>query len=227
MICSNKLSIFGVFILTLTACIQDNCVKNYAFEIPITVTPKDTFVVGDTIWWEMDIPNQLLDHSTGYYIDVTDVELYFSFFISEVDSTLPAGEPSKIDAFTPVENIGSIQQLSVPSQRVNFRPVSVTDKRFRHGMVALEAGTYHTSLYWSSDYITQEREEKEEFITQDPMCQEYMTIDSKVIVNNNQTNYHMIDGICKLRSDGTRSCYGTIGGRPAQNGSYAFHVKEP
>ena len=212
--------------LTLIGCIQDNCVKNYAFEIPITVTPKDTFVVGDTIWWEMGIPNQLLDHSSGNYIDLTNFELYLSFFISEVDSTLPVGEPSKIDAFIPIENMGYIQHLTVPSQRVNFRPISVIDKRFRHGMVASETGTYNTSLYWSIEHRAREREEQEELIDLDLKCQEYLTIDSRVVVNNEETNFYLVENVCQLRNDGSRSCYGSKETHIA-SGNYAFHVKEP
>lgn len=58
------------------------CHKSYAFEFPIQVTPaQKTFYIGDTIWVEGDIPNNIFDNISKKYIDITNFELQFSFSV--------------------------------------------------------------------------------------------------------------------------------------------------
>ncbi len=47
-----KLAVLLYVVSTVCGCIKipQPCAKDYAFEFPVTVTPKDTFVLGDTIY---------------------------------------------------------------------------------------------------------------------------------------------------------------------------------
>ena len=209
----------------LSSCLYKNCYTFYAVELPIQVTPKDTFTIGDTIWWTLDVPNQWLDQNSGRYIDVTNFELYLAFFVSDLDTTVPITGISQIDLFTPVEDVGWIEAPNVRSRRLNFKTQSITEKRFRLGMIPTRAGSYNSTLYWPLAYDELEQTNQEAYVVSNPNCREYLTPESTLPVNNGASNAHFLEGLCKRHPDGTRSCYERLE-LHAKNGSYAFHVKE-
>ena len=211
--------------LLLSSCLHHNCRVLYAVELPIQVTPKDTFTIGDTIWWSLDVPNQWLDQNSGQYIDVTNFELYLAFFVSDLDTTVPITGISQIDLFTPVEDVGQIEAPNIRSRRLNFKTQAITEKRFRLGMIPTKAGSYNSTLYWPLAYAEAEEFSEDGLLVQDPNCYEYLTPESTLPVNNGASNSHFLEGLCKRHPDGTRSCYERLE-LHAKNGSYAFHVKE-
>ena len=212
-------------VASLSSCLDRNCYKFYAFEFPLTVTPQDTFMIGDTIWWEMNVPNQAFDKSTGDYIDITDFEFYLSLMVSEVDSTQPFPMPSLIDEFIIVQDIGRLEPTNRLSNKTYVKTYSIQDKIFRFGLISNRVGTFSCSLFWPRDYYDLEQEYRDPFFISDPNCWEFITLDSKIVVNNGETNYHMLAGTCNRRSDGSLVCYDST--EIYGSGTYSFHVKAP
>lgn len=194
-----KLALLLYTLASIGGCIKipQPCAKDYAFDFPVTVTPKDTFIVGDTIWWEMNIPNQLLDRASGAYIDLTDFELFFDFIISKVDSTEPITGSGQTHLFVPVEDKGKIIQNQGIFAETYFTTVSTQDKQFRLGYVPTQSGTYFSEVNFPSLYSRKDSDLDDELQIVDPNCEETLTFLSKIIVNNRDMNYHMVDGVCK------------------------------
>ena len=214
--------------ITLSSCLDRNCYKFYAFEFPLTVTPKDTFTIGDTIWWEMNVPNQLLDQNTGNYIDVTNFELYFDLFVSEIDSTVPIPTPSIVNEFIKIVQVGRLEPVNDIAQRLFVKTTSLTEKHFRFGLVPTRSATYDVSLNFPNIYYDLEGFNQRAFVVADPNCREYITQESTIPSNQGQSNYYLLTGVCQTDNDGIRTCY-TPDQAPLHqtNGSYAFHVKAP
>ena len=220
-------AIISIGFSLLTSCLlQEPCTKHYAFEFPVTVTPQDTFIIGDTIWWEMDIPNQLMDHNSGDYVDITDFELFFSFGIEKIDSTAPITGSGHIHLFVPVVGIGSIEQRNNVLAYTYLLTKSIQDKHFKIGFIPTMKGTYNGSVSFPALYYNLEDEYSEELIITSPQCRETITHYSSFKVNDGDINYHMLEGTCRYTLAGERRCYGPISELPMYS-LYAFHVKAP
>ena len=222
-----KLAFLLSFYWNILGCIKmpQPCAKDYAFEFPITVTPQDTFTVGDTIWWEMNLSNQLLDHSSGEYIDLTNFELFFGLGLEAVDSTVPVTGNGQNHWFELVQDVGHITQQQSTLSYTYIQTASTQDKRFRIGCIPSKRGTFSGEVYFPKYYTRKDHSLREELQIVDPNCEETLTFNSKIIVNNKDNNHHMIDGICRYTTDGRRLCYPTAD-EVENYGHYAFHVKE-
>ena len=208
-------------------CIQlPPCAKDYAFEFHVSVTPQDTFTVGDTIWWEMNVPNQMLDQKTGAYVDLTDFELFFGFLISKIDSTEPITGSGHTHLFTPVEDIGRIQQHVNTLAYTYFIMESTQDKRLRLGFIPTEKGSFNSTVYFPAYYYNLEQDQYDQLEIVDSTCRETLTYNSRIIVNNKEINYYIAEGTCRYNSRGERSCFPPASELTRYN-TYAFHVKEP
>ena len=221
-----KLAVLFYVLSTACGCIKvpQPCSKNYAFGIPISVTPQDTFIVGDTIWWEMNLPNQLLDHSSGEYIDLTDFELFFGLGLELVDSTVPVSDQTPW--FELIEDKGQITQRQNTFLYTYIQTVSTQEKQFRIGCIPSRKGTFSGEIYFPNYFVNKDQSLRDELQIVDPNCEETLTLKSKIIANNKDNNHHMIDGICRYTTDGRRVCYQTADELQSY-GHYAFHVKEP
>ena len=213
---------------SITSCVkvQQPCKRHYAFDFPISVTPKDTFMVGDTIWWEMNLPNEILDQEDGTYIDIANFELFFSFMISKADSTVPVTGNGQIHLFNLIERIGKITQRQNGLLYTYIQTESTQNKRFLMGCVPTISGTYSGSFRFPNLYFNKDNSPYESLTISDSTCEETLTYRSKITINNKDINYHMVEGICQYTLDGRRLCY-----EPASDiymhSIYAFHVKEP
>ncbi len=75
-----------LLVVFMQSCTPKDCEQHFAFEFPMSVTPQDTFNIGDTIWHEMLLPQKLLDKNSGEYVDMKDFNLYFEIAVSRWDS---------------------------------------------------------------------------------------------------------------------------------------------
>ena len=208
-------------------CIQlPPCAKHYAFEFNISVTPKDTFEIGDTIWWEMNAPNQMFDKNSNTYIDLTNFELFCSFGISVVDSTVPITGNGQIHLFQYTEVAGRVEQYNNGLLQTYLMTSTVSDKYFKIGFIPTESGTYASEIHFPWLFFEKDADPYDELQIADTFCEELLTYDSYFVVNNKEMNYHMVEGTCRYNREGNRICYGSEEDVP-NYGVYAFHVKEP
>ena len=221
-----KLAFLFYLVYSTIGCIKvpQPCSKNYAFGIPISVTPQDTFTVGDTIWWEMDIPNQLFDTTSGEYVDLTDFELFFWFGVGKLEHN--GLIQSYVSSFDFVAEIGRVEPQFGAIPAMHFLTHSIQDKRFKIGCIPRQVGTYDAGISFPDLYLNGEGLRGDELQVVDPNCKEFITRKSKITINNKEINYHMMEGICRSDPDGNPLCYEPISEAPMHN-VYAFHVKEP
>ncbi len=104
------LLIISSILLLLYSCKAPNyCQKSYNFNIPIKINIQDTLHIGDTIWISLDMPNQVLDRTTGEYIDWTNFELFFSTGFSRIDTpSITSGDTD----FDLVQDIGKVERVN-------------------------------------------------------------------------------------------------------------------
>ena len=221
-----KLAFLLYLVYSTIGCIKvpQPCSKNYAFGFPISVTSQDTFTVGDTIWWAMDIPNQLFDTTSGEYIDLTDFELFFWFGIAKLEHNSVVSSQTHLFNFT--AELGGIEQDIDVFNSAHFLMQSTNDKRFKVGCIPTKAGAYDAEIGFPNLYGTGEGLRGEELQVVDPNCKEFITRKSKITINNGEINYHMMEGVCRFLSNGNQHCYGPESELHTYS-VYAFHVKEP
>ena len=223
-----KLNVLLYLLVGIVGCMKvpQPCSKSYAFEFPISVTPQDTFIVGDTLWWEMDIPNQLFDTTSGIYVDLTDFEVFLWFAISKLEPNITVTGNGHTHLFDFVPEVGHVEQQNRALYSVYFFTHTTQDKRFKIGCIPTQVGTYNAAMYFPHLYFDGEGFTGEELQIVDPNCKEYITQRSKITINDKELNYHMMEGICYYTSSGIRECYGPQSELPMHS-VYAFHVKEP
>lgn len=197
-----KLAFLIYLVYSIVSCIKvpQPCAKDHAFELPVTVTPKDTFVVGDTIWWEMDLSNELLDHASGEYVDLTDFELFFSFLITKADSTIPITGNGQTHWFELIVDKGRITYEQNVLSYTYIQTESIQEKRFCIGCVLTRLGTFCATISFPEYYVNKDGDLDDELQIVDPNCEETLTLRSEIIVNNKNNNHYLIDGICNYRS---------------------------
>ena len=213
---------FTVLVLfLLQSCVGKGCHKEYAFNFPMTVTPQDTFSIGDTIWYEMNLPNEILDRNSGEYIDFTDFKLYFTFDIETVDSTTYV-QSAQLD-FDIVTDIGQFELVTNTFIYADIYTKSINEKHFRFGLIPKKSATYTSGINFPGYYF--DLEDNSELNLAHPECSEVMITESTRRINNGAVNYHMVDGFFKYDNyDSTRYDYGTYD-HYSNKGGYAFHVK--
>jgi hypothetical protein len=143
------LLILGV-VISLHACIKQDCIRELEFHFPATITQGDTFSIGDTIWMEMSLPNELIDHQTGESIDLSDFDLYLRFNVEKIDTMYVN---TSIYNFELVERVGSFSQSGggrFLSTYVHFKDIK--DKRFQIGIIPKKKGVYAMALSLPLEY---------------------------------------------------------------------------
>ena len=149
---------YTMFCLTLLvsslACRKQECLKKFEFHFPATITQGDTFNIGDTLWMEMDLPNQLIDHQTGELVDLSNFDLYFSFGLNKLDTNYAN---NVVNDFNLIERVGSInQEMQGRFLITNVHFKSITEKKLSIGMIPKKKGVYMMSLDLPMQYILAE-----------------------------------------------------------------------
>ena len=213
--------IASFFCLAATCSKGPGCGYDYSFTFPVSVTAQDTFSLGDTIWYELDIPNEILDNKTGESIDFTDFELYFNFAVSRLDTNLYISVPHWFDYY--IKEGEMSQGVSGPFLITFFKTKTVQEKKFKIGVIPKHTGTFLSQTTLPSKYLSIERDRYEILQITNTECYEYMYHESRISINNDSSNYHHVNDLCLLSTyDSLESCYTY---NRISYGGFAFHVK--
>jgi hypothetical protein len=213
--------IASFFCLAATCVKTPDCGYNYAFIFPVSVTAQDTFSLGDTIWYELDISNNILDNKTGEYIDFTNFELYFELDISRLDTNFNIFVPHWFDYYVEEGEIN--QSTSGPFLITFFYTKSIQEKGFKIGVIPRYRGTFLSQTTLPRRYLSIEMDRYDRLAVTDTECDEYIYDESRVSINNDSSNYHHVNDLCQIGSTGSNICYTY---QTMQQGGFAFHVKD-
>jgi hypothetical protein len=70
-----------------STCHKQACETTYDFEIPFSITEKDSFRIGDTIWLSSQISDNLVDKTTNQSIDVSKFDFQIRCGMYRMDTT--------------------------------------------------------------------------------------------------------------------------------------------
>lgn len=196
-----------------------DCGYEYSLEFPLTITDQDTFQVGDTIWYEMDLDTLILDHNSGEYINWKDFELYFELCIGRMDTNFITYVPS----FDYYEDQGSV---SFEPRGLYIYTETIQDKHFRIGVIPQQTGAFIASLSLPLDYLDVEINALEEMLEiTNRNCVEYFYDYSTVVTDSTNGNWEIIEDNypCSYGQDSLTFCI-----KPSlmAKGSFAFYVKD-
>ncbi|BDS13569.1 hypothetical protein [Aureispira anguillae] len=215
-----KIYILFLFLLVIACGSKNRCYINYGFKFPLSVTPKDVFSIGDTIWYEMNLSNQLLDENTGNYIDLTDYELFFDLTIGKVDTDFIYSANHLFDIHS---QIGKISKKVNHFHYTYLHFSSINEKHFKIGLIPTQKGCYETEVSLADIFI--EKEENDELNITETECWEKLWPDTYAFTNNGQCNHYLVDGICQYSPyDSTLAC--SVDSVHYTKGAYAFCVKD-
>ncbi|MFK7798217.1 MAG: hypothetical protein AB8E82_12240 [Aureispira sp.] len=177
-----------VLSLALCCCNNNNCHKEYSFLFPLTVSPQDTFSIGDTIWIEMQSSPEVLDHYSGVYYNLDHLDLFFEFIIQRLDT-------GYVNIATPSFNYIPVKgNLTYVYGDFEVRFESATERRFKFGIIPTQRGLFDIGMGLNVElYYLEEGEYKgENLYISDAYCSEYMYSYSGVVVNNSNNNQHLV-----------------------------------
>ncbi|BDS13572.1 hypothetical protein [Aureispira anguillae] len=212
--------LLSLFLAAACGSKDPGCSIKYGFEFPLSITPKDVFSVGDTIWYEMDLPNQLLDKNSGDYFDFTDYELFFDLSTSKIDTDFVYGATHLFDIYA---EVGKVTQEVNSFIYTHFHFKSINEKKFRIGLVPKKKGCYGTSIHLADIFLN--KQENKDLNIGDTECWEYLWPDTYAFTNDGQCNHYLVDGICQYSPyDSLLICSGDS--VHFTKGAYAFCVKD-
>ncbi|BDS09511.1 hypothetical protein [Aureispira anguillae] len=199
---------------------HSGCYVEYGFKFPLSVTPNDVFSVGDTIWYEMDLPNQLLDKNSGNYFDFTNYELFFDLTTSKIDTDFVYNTDHLFDVYA---EIGRVETEVNYFAYTYFHFKSINEKKFKIGLIPKKKGCYNTSIRLADAFY--DKEENNDLDITATNCWEYLRPDTDAYTNDGQSNHYLVDGVCLYSPyDSLLICH--VDSVKHTRGSYAFCVKD-
>lgn len=217
-----------LILLCFFSCNKQDCLREFEFHFPATITEGDTFAIGDTLWMRMDLPNELMDYQTGELIDLSKFDLYFDFNISKLDSLYVN---TVIDNFELIQEQGTIIQKRNPFVDTHIHFNNINYKELKFGLVPQIKGSFFLALQLPIlEYRLAETAEKKEDrlkIIDSPCSYQDITKYSGVRFNAGRINYYLIaphlcqqasptDPLIICNDDSTTT---------ANRGGYAFVVR--
>ncbi|BDS14127.1 hypothetical protein [Aureispira anguillae] len=219
---------YKIYVLLLplfltAACGSKNpgCSIKYGFEFPLSITPKDVFSIDDTIWYEIDLPNQLLDKNSGNYFDFTNYELFFNLSTSKIDTDFVYNTTHLFDIHA---EIGKVTTEVNGFVYTHFHFKSINEKKFKIGLIPKKKGCYNTSIRLADVFIDKEKNKDLNIGNTD--CWEYLWPDTYAYTNNGQSNHYLVDGLCQYTSSSDRRLICSEDSVFHTKGGYAFCVKD-
>jgi hypothetical protein len=153
----HKLTSFLAFTAILcsgcTSCLDpdgEDCIKKYNFTIPISIYPvRDTFHVGDTIWVESLVQNNLVNNLSGEEVDISNLDLKFHSAITEYNDS----ENFYSDhLFGYVNQVGGFYR-SETLIHIVYADSTNDYRMFKVGMIPLNKGTGSGTFHYTFGYI--------------------------------------------------------------------------
>ncbi|WP_264789726.1 hypothetical protein [Aureispira anguillae] len=213
--------LLSLFLAAACGSKDPGCSIKYGFEFPLSVTPNDVFSVGDTIWYEMDLPNQLLDKNSGNYFDFTNYELFFDLSTSKIDTDVVYGATHLFEIYA---EVGKVTKEVSSFVYTHFHFKSINEKQFKIGLIPKKKGCYDSSIRLANIFIDKEKNKDLNIGNTD--CWEYLWPDTYAFTNNGQSNHYIVDGVCQYysASDSRLAC--SVDSVHFTKGAYAFCVKD-
>jgi len=175
---------------------------------------------------DINLPNRMLNHHTGTWVDLSGFDLFFAFAIEEADSTVPIALSNSLSLFDVVAVYGRVDAAPSRTGIHYLYPVAQTDRRWKFGLIPQKSNTFYCNVAFPIIYYQKETDAsgpQRLGIVEDP-CTEEMSQSSSIAINQRQGNFYLLEGICRYNAQGERLCYDTSG--RGKVGGYAFHVKE-
>ncbi len=200
---------------TLIFSCREECVKDYDFSIPLTLSPllKDTFRIGDTLWLSSEIPFKLQDRKSKAYVDVTNFNFLIESFISRLDTTV-FNYP--VSSFKYINSIGKLNIINLNNEISYFAVQYQNDnasKKLKVGLIPTKAGVYNLHFSYLTDNLDEGFNKVQLF---DEKCSESFEISFDMNNSSDDFNYHFI----KQSPQPITTAAGY-----KRDGSYAFIVK--
>lgn len=207
------LALLSLTALTIDSCIfpQNDCFKEYAFEINYNCSPQqDTFRIGDTLWIESLIESKLINQLDNSLVDMSDIEYKIYGDIHRYNEEVTS--PPEYD-FNYVNKNGAVSISNIgpyAALELSYESEVHNDRRLRVGFVPQVAGLYRVIFY----YLTEDYTSIQGIIEKG--CSENITFIYTMNNNESDNNYHLLEGYPEIAtSEGFR-----------EGGGYAFWVIE-
>jgi len=126
---------------------EEYCYNHYAFEFPLEIPMQDTFQLGDTIWYSMELADSLWDENSGSYINVANYEFYYDLIVSTDYGGLSENITNQLEYFY---EKGRATDFAVHSRQVYFE--SSNNKILRMGLIPHEKGNFVAEFALSSSF---------------------------------------------------------------------------
>ena len=188
-----------LFAVLLYGC-KKECTKKYTFLFPTTITPSSSTVhVGDTLWFESNVPEYILDVTSGghFRFDSASVSSDFQKFratvdIYRIDTALLV---SSLGDFRYILSKGDVsiynsQAINTSSLSMKYAPLTKGYSSIKFAFIPQKKGSYIIDLsqYGLQDDYLHHYVEPVNF---DDKCEEY--IDAvKYWINNKGVHYELL-----------------------------------
>lgn len=137
------------FVLVYSSCKDKNCPDFLFYQVPYTLTPaKDTFNLGDTLWVEMDFPEEMTDVNGGIKNVFHNYDFRIELACDKMDIDPPMAKTTDYLRFHKV--IGQSTVVNLPGAGVSgykILPVFQDDRyRFKCGLITQKKGLFFIGL---------------------------------------------------------------------------------
>lgn len=221
-----RLKLLILLVVLVYACKKSFYFRNFEFHFPATITAGDTFSIGDTLWIEMNLPNELVDHQTGELINLSEFNLYLEFSVNRMDTTFVN---NAINDFDLIEKEGFFQQERQGRFLVTYTYFkSILEKKLHLGVVPKKAGVYSLSLSLPVAYaLAEESTDPDDWVNIISCnCKQGIAELSGTRFEGGAFNYYLVKQYPCVQSsfDNTTICYGDSVFM-AHGGGHAFVVR--
>lgn len=214
-------ALFNVLFLVFTfascdSLFEQECNRRLTVEYFVDIYPvRDTISVGDTLWMEMNIDNEIEDKETGEMLDISNHILYFTVFNTSYDIIPLNNSASHFD----YHQVSGYYQFSSTRSFLAFD--SPDNKKFKMGLIPKYSGGQViriTILEDQTDYSDIELKDG---------CKGFINESSNLFVNEeNQRNLHLLEGLYNISQSGDTLPWGTGEEVHRYTHVYAFYVEE-
>lgn len=215
----NSIMFFAFFALLTNcnlSCDPKDCWRTYEFTIPFSITPAlDTFQIGDTLWLQSLIPNNITDNATGELVPVNDFDFKVRSYINRMDTAIQimgnTASPYAVNDFVYFNEKGIFETINLSS--VSFIKIHYTSEessqKLKIGIVPQKRGLFQIAFANLTDDAT-----KVNLTNSD--CFENLKMSYKMNDNMDDNNFHLLqDSPAPI---GTLDAF-------QQSAGYAFFVK--
>jgi hypothetical protein len=148
----------GLFLLFVgvqsSTCHKQPCETTYHFEIPFSITERDSFRIGDTIWLSSQISDNLVDKTTNQSIDVSKFDFQIRCGMYRMDTT-QFDEAEKYFEF--INKTGKMEMTiasTIDTKLVYQKETNSSSRVVKIGMIPKKIGIFKISFANLTDDIT-------------------------------------------------------------------------